>query len=171
MAILVTYASRHGSTHSIADYLAQQLRQQGKEVDLCPVETIKATEDLTPYEAVVLGSAIYFGAWRKEAVEFVRRHQQILAELPVWLFSVGPLGPEMNTAQELPKDVVEFQQTIHPRGYRTFAGVLDPQVLSFPERLVTKAIHAPIGDFRDWKSVEKWAESIAHDLTLTEAKP
>ena len=42
--------------------------------------------------AVVLGSAITAGSWMKEAVEFVHRLAEPLAERSVWLFSSGPLG-------------------------------------------------------------------------------
>jgi hypothetical protein len=30
--------------------------------------------------------------------------------------------------------------------------------------MMVKAVRAPEGDFRDWKAIEDWAESIARDL-------
>lgn len=36
------------------------------------------------YDAVVLGSAIYFGHWLKAAVEFADVNSQQLSERPLW---------------------------------------------------------------------------------------
>jgi len=35
------------------------------------------------YEAIVIGSAIYYGSWLKEATEWVRRNRAALAQYPV----------------------------------------------------------------------------------------
>ena len=89
MTVLVAYASKHGSTQGIAERITEKLRQLGKEVEAQPMD---AVEDTGSYEAFVIGSAIYFGSWLKEATEWVRRNKAILAGRPVWLFSSGPLG-------------------------------------------------------------------------------
>ena len=99
MTVLVTYASKHGSTQGIAERIAEKLRLLGKEVEAQPVEVI---EDLGSYEAFVVGSAIYYGSWLREATEWVHRHQSVLAERPVWLFSSCPLGSEVKDAEEQP---------------------------------------------------------------------
>jgi menaquinone-dependent protoporphyrinogen oxidase len=49
-----------------------------------------------------------------------------------------------------------------------FFGALDPHKLGFSERLV-RSVPAgrallPEGDFRDWKVIDAWAESIAREL-------
>jgi menaquinone-dependent protoporphyrinogen oxidase len=59
MTVLVTYASKHGSTKEIAERIAATLRRSGIETDLQPVEAVR---DVEPYAAVVLGSAIYYGS-------------------------------------------------------------------------------------------------------------
>jgi menaquinone-dependent protoporphyrinogen oxidase len=70
MSILVAYASKHGSTQGIAERIAEQLRQLGKQAEARPV---RAVEDLGSYEALVIGSAVYYGSWLKEATEWVPR--------------------------------------------------------------------------------------------------
>ena len=55
MHVLVTVASRHGSTREIADAIAQELRMPGIDADVRHVEEVP---DLNSYDAVVLGSAI-----------------------------------------------------------------------------------------------------------------
>ena len=161
MSILVAYASKHGATRGIAEHIAQTLRDRGREADVVPMD---AVEHLGTYDAVVLGSAVYYGSWMKEAVEFVRRNRAALAERPVWLFSSGPLGTEVHDSEEQPKEIGELQAAIGTRGHRLFFGALDPHVLSFPERMVVKAVRAPEGDFRDWEAIDAWAEGIAREL-------
>jgi len=151
----------HGSTQGIAERIAEQLRQLGKEAEARPVEEVS---DPGSYEAFVIGSAIYYGSWMKEATEWVHRNQAVLAERPVWLFSSGPLGTEVKDTEPQPKEMAEFQQAIRPRDERIFFGALDHNRLSFAERMVLKAVRAPEGDFRDWQAIEAWAASIAADL-------
>jgi menaquinone-dependent protoporphyrinogen oxidase len=161
MSILVAYASKHGSTQGIAERIAEQLRQLGKQAEARPVE---AVEDPGSYESLVIGSAVYYGSWLKEATEWVHRNRAVLARRPVWLFSSGPLGTEVQDAEQQPKEMAEFRETIAPRDQRIFFGALDPSRLSFAERMMVKAVRAPAGDFRDWEAVEAWAASIARDL-------
>ena len=161
MTVLVAYESKHGSTQGIAERISEKLRQMGKETD---VRSVDAVSDPGSYEAFVIGSAIYYGSWMKEATEWVKRNQSILASRPVWLFSSGPLGTEVKDAEQQPKEMADFQKTIKPRGDRVFFGCIDHHKLSFTERMVLKAVRAPEGDYRDWEAIDAWAESIARDL-------
>ena len=161
MTVLVAYASKHGSTQGIAQRIAEQLRQLGIQAEARPLDEVW---DPGSYEALVIGSAIYYGSWMKEATEWVHRNQAVLARRPVWLFSVGPLGTEVKDAEQQPKEMAEFQQAIKPREQRIFFGALDPSRLSFAERVMVKAVRAPEGDFRDWQAIDAWAASIARAL-------
>lgn len=161
MTVLVAYATRHGSTQGIAERIAKKLRKLGKEAEARPVDEVS---DPDSYEAIVIGSAVYYGSWLKEATEWVHRNQVVLVKLPVWLFSVGPLGTEVKDAEQQPKELAEFQQAIGPRDQRLFFGALDHHKLSFAERMMVKAVRAPEGDFRDWQAIEAWAANIARDL-------
>jgi menaquinone-dependent protoporphyrinogen oxidase len=162
MAVLVAYASKYGSTQGIAERIAEQLRQLGKQAEARSMDNIA---DPGSYEAFVLGSGIYAGSWLKEATKWVHRHQAVLDQHPVWLFSSGPLGTEVKDIDSFrPKEMAEFQQAIRPRDERIFFGALDYHKLSFPERMILKAVRSPEGDFRDWPAIESWAASIAQDL-------
>jgi menaquinone-dependent protoporphyrinogen oxidase len=172
MTILVAYASKHGATQQIAQRIAETLRNAGLEAEVRPVT---AAGDLSGYRAFVIGSAVYFGSWRKEASAFVRRHLTVLARRPVWLFSSGPLGTAMTDAhgQDLreaavPKEIAALTDAIAPRDHRVFFGTLDRTRLDIAERLI-RALPAGRellieGDFRDWADVESWARDIAHEL-------
>ena len=83
--ILVTYASRMGSTAGIAEAIGKTLTENGAEVEVRPMESVK---DLTPYQAVVAGSAIQGQQWLPEAMQFLRQHQAALAQKPFAAFLV-----------------------------------------------------------------------------------
>lgn len=163
MTILIAYASKHGATREIAEHIAEKLRQMGKETEIKAVDAVEHPER---YEALVIGSAIYYGSWLKVATEWVHQNQAILAARPVWLFSSGPLGIEVKDTEPQPKEIAEFQKTIGPRGQQLFFGAIDHDHLSFAERMMVKAVRAPEGDFRDWEAIDAWAASIASSLAI-----
>jgi len=79
-SILITYATKYGATAGIAEKIAEIVRGAGLEADVLPVEKVA---DLTLYDAVVLGSAVYMGQWRKEAADFLQANEALLARRPV----------------------------------------------------------------------------------------
>jgi len=177
MSILVAYASKHGATEEIAERIAQSLRAAGRQAD---ARGVQEAGDLGDYEGFVIGSAAYSTHWLRDASAFVRSNRDLLAQRPVWLFSSGPLGAEASHAKGVdlrtsaePKELTEFQQTIHPRDHHVFFGVLDPGKLSFTERSLRKLPAArailPEGDFRDWDEIQDWAYGIAQEMTKLDA--
>jgi menaquinone-dependent protoporphyrinogen oxidase len=159
--ILVAYASKHGATEGIARYIAERLTERGEQAHARSVTQIGALDDP---EAVVLGSAVYAGSWRKEAMDFVERHGDELARIPVWLFSSGPLGDQVVDEEEQPKQLAEIRERISPRDHQMFFGALDRSKLSFGERMIVKAVRAPDGDYRNWDDISAWADGIAVSL-------
>ena len=161
MRVLVTYASKHGSTREIAEAIAATISGHGIAAEVLPVEDVG---EIGSNDAVVLGSAIYMGRWLKEATEFTRRHRASLAERPLWLFSSGPLGTEVLDTEEQPEELSELLEMLEPRDHRLFYGTLTRDALGFGERMVVKAVRAPEGDFRDWDEIQAWAAAIAAEL-------
>jgi len=160
MKVLVTVASKHGATGEIGEVVADVLRDAGLDVETRAPERV---DDLDGYDAVVLGSAIYAGRWQDPARKLVDRHAAALARLPVWVFSSGPIGDPPLPADE-PPETDAIARRLGARGRRSFAGRLDRSSLGFLERTVTKALHAPDGDFRDWDAVRAWADEIGGTL-------
>ena len=70
MHILVTAASKHGSTDEVADAIAQRLREAGHLVDRVAPKDVTS---LAEYDAVVLGSAVYILQWMDEPLDFMER--------------------------------------------------------------------------------------------------
>jgi len=157
MTILVTAASKHGTTVEIAEAIANELNARGVSAQFLP---LAAVTDIDPYEAVVLGSAIYTGRWLHPATAFVETHAEALRHRLVWLFSSGPVG-DPPKPEGVPVDVAELIATTGACGHQVFAGRLDRQGLGFAEKAMTKIVRAVEGDFRDWDAVAAWADEIA----------
>lgn len=83
--ILVTYASWIGSTASVAEAIGQTLMDNGAQVEVRRMEDVT---DLTPYDAVVAGSAIRGKQWLPEAMQFMQAHQAALRQKPFTAFLV-----------------------------------------------------------------------------------
>jgi menaquinone-dependent protoporphyrinogen oxidase len=163
--VLVAYATKYGATAEIADKIGQVLREAGLEADVLPADRVG---DLSPYGAVVLGSGVYVGQWRKEAARFLKANEKALAERPVWLFSSGPTGEgdpmELMEGWHLPKRLQPVADRIRPREIIAFHGAIDADKLNPIERWVIKNVKAPAGDFRDWDAITSWATGIADAL-------
>jgi menaquinone-dependent protoporphyrinogen oxidase len=160
MRILVTAASKHGATAEIADAIAGKFRESAIDVE---IHAPDAVDDVVPYDAVVIGSAVYAGHWLEPARRFVDRHATALASRPTWLFSSGPIGDPPKPDEEL-VEIAPMMQRLGARGHRTFPGRLDPGSLGFVERAVVAALRAPHGDFRDFNDIRSWAADIAAAL-------
>jgi len=157
--VLVAYASKHGSTHEIAEAIGETLGQAGLTVDVAPAAAVR---DLSAFGAVVLGSALYSAHWQRDANRFVKRHLDALRMRPVWLFSSGPLDHSADLADiPLTVHVARDVEPIGARGHRTFGGRLLPDTPGVDEALL--ATHR-IGDFRDFDRIRAWAREIAAAL-------
>jgi menaquinone-dependent protoporphyrinogen oxidase len=158
--ILVTAASKHGSTLDIIDSIARRLTAHGHDV---VDRTVDEVGDVAGFDAAIIGSGIYVGRWMSEALTFVTQHAEELRRLPVWLFSSGPLGDPPLPAGD-PTDVAGLVQMVGARGHRVFRGRLDGGQLGLGEKVIVAAVRAPKGDFRDFSVIEAWADEIADVL-------
>jgi len=158
---LVAYASKRGATTEIATKIGEVLRQKGLQVDVLPVDKVK---NLAPYRTVVIGSAVYFGLWRKEAVKFISENEKQLLKLSVWLFSSGPTGAgdplELTKGWRFPESLRSVIERVKPRGITCFGGKLDPKTMNFFEKMIANKVQSPIGDFRNWEAINSWAKTL-----------
>jgi menaquinone-dependent protoporphyrinogen oxidase len=163
--ILVTYGTKYASTAEIAEKIAQELRKQDLSVEVLPAEK---AGDLSPYEAIVLGSAVYVGRWRKEAAKFLKANENLLVDKKVWLFSSGPTDKgdpeELLKGWRFPKDLQPIAERIRPRDIALFHGAVDEAKLNRLHKWMIAKVKAPTGDFRDWEAIAAWAKSIAQTL-------
>ncbi|MFR9802425.1 flavodoxin domain-containing protein [Pseudonocardia sp. RS010] len=166
--VLVVHASRHGGTAGIAVVVADELRAQGLTVDVATAADASADDvSLAGYRAVVLGSALYAGRWRRDAVRFLRRHAVMLRGRQVWLFQSGPCGPGAGRRAEAgepePTVVRRLREDVDAAPTVTFGGVLDPATArGFPARRMARGELG--GDYRDDDRVREWARTVAAHL-------
>jgi menaquinone-dependent protoporphyrinogen oxidase len=159
--VIVAYASKHGSTAEIASTIAETLREAGLRVDL---ETADRVGTLALHDAVVLGSAVYAGAWQKSAVAFGERFAPELRVRPTWLFSSGPVGESASAGPgDPPRDARRLAEKVRVQGHAWFGGALLPGTPGFIERLMLRGGSG--GDFRDFDAVRAWARQVAESLT------
>ena len=164
--VLIVVASRHGATRQIAEALRRTLRAAGLDAE---VEETGGSADPAGYEAVVLGSAVYYGRWLASARAFAERHASTLADRPVWLFSSGPVGdPPKPDGDPADLDAVRF--ITGAREHAVFGGRVDRHLLGMRERAVTRIVGSDEGDFRDWEDIASWADAIADELRVGAAR-
>lgn len=158
--VLVTYASKYGSTGGVADAIGKELCSKDATTD---VALINNAGDIGSYQGVVIGSAIYMGKWMSEAVDFVKKNKDTLRQMPVAFFLVCMTlskPTEENRAKVLSymDPILKAVPEIKPVAIGTFAGALDYNNLSWLNKKILKSKGTPEGDFRDWKAIRAWAK-------------
>lgn len=158
--VLVAYATKHGSTREIAEEIGHVLSAAGLVVDVKPAAQVRF---VAPYQAVILGSALYANRWRLAARRFARKFKAQLKQKPVWLFSSGPL--DHSADQGLLPPVKHAERVLHAvsaREHVTFGGRLAEDAPGLVERLMIKA--GQTGEFRNFDRIREWAASISREL-------
>jgi menaquinone-dependent protoporphyrinogen oxidase len=154
--ILLAYATRYGSTREAAETIASVLREAGLEVDMQPMKEVKT---LDSYAAVVLGAAIYNSRWHPDAHHFLVQHQEVLRQVPVAIFTLGPLstGSEAMQKSRLQLDrELEKAPWLKPIALEVFVGKFD--------RAKKGSAAKPSPDHRDWDAIRAWARSLPAQL-------
>jgi len=158
---LVCYASKYGSTREIAE----RIHAHFLECDELPkISSIELVDEPEKYDVIILGTAMYRGKWRKEAVHFLNKYEQVLKNKSVWIFCSGPTGRgdpcKLLNDRVMPESIINKLQRIDVNQIKIFHGALKVENLSYFERLIIKATKAEIGDFRNWSEIDTWAEMI-----------
>jgi menaquinone-dependent protoporphyrinogen oxidase len=162
--ILVTYASRTGTTAGVAEAIGKTLAESGAEVDVRAMADVK---ELTSYQAVVAGSAIQGKQWLPEAMQFMQTHQATLRQKPfaAFLVCMTLAMKKGNYRAEVANWLQPVRTLAPPVSEGLFAGALDiGKVPTFRDRLMFRISVATgvwsEGDHRDWEAIRAWAESI-----------
>jgi len=153
--LLVAYATKHGSTHEVADAVAVRLRERGLEAE---VRSARGVATLAPYDGVVIGGALYMGRWHSDARRFLSHHRDELAVLPLAVFAMGPLTLEDEDVADSRKQLdhaLAKEPRLEPVTVAIFGGVVNPAKQHFPFTYVATS------DARDWDEIRSWADSVA----------
>jgi menaquinone-dependent protoporphyrinogen oxidase len=163
MTILVAYASKRGSTAEIAETIAATLRREGLGVCL---ERAEDVQSLDPYDAVVLGSAVYMKRWRGDARHFLKKHRKPLRQMPFWVFSSGPVGDPAKDNPEWtePPKIAEKVEELGGREHVVFGGRLPAEPQGLMEKAMVEGTQHEFRDRRNWAEIRAWAHQIAAAL-------
>jgi len=164
--ILVTYATRAGSTFEVAEQVAEVLRAAGATVDVKPVP---AVHEVKGYDAVIVGSAIRMGHWLPEAVAFVQAHRETLSHIPTAYFLVS--GLLRDDTPGMRRKVLAFldpvRTILEPTSIGLFAGKMDYSKMDWLDRSIAEAVSSSEGDWRNWEAIRCWAHDLQTNLIHT----
>lgn len=165
--VLVAYASRCGTTGGVAETIGRTLCDAGFDVD---TRLAKHVEDVSPYRAVVLGSAVQRASWLPDAIEFAAKNKEALSRVPVAYFLTcltlyHDTAEARKLAQSYMEPVLKAAPGVQPVDSGFFAGVLDYGKMNVLVRMVMKSKMkgkgVPEGDHRNWNAITSWAKGLA----------
>jgi len=167
--VLIVYGSYAGSTAEIADSMKAALGRAGYSAHAVPASG--SATDLSPYDLVVIGSAIHGGRVNEKVTAFVRANRAALAEKPLAVFATcatitSSMANRRKAAEAYP-DKVAFGLPVVGRA--VFAGKMPPsgRIGTLMGKLI---LGITPGDYRDWKRIEAWAVSLPGLSRQAEAK-
>lgn len=167
--VLVAYGSTGGGTEELAGWIAEELRAAGHDVRLARAGEI---DDVTAYDAVVLGSSVYASGWHADCRRFAQRFAGRFTDRPAWVFSSGPLDDSADTGTLPPgRHAAEAMRDLPARGHETFGGRLTAEAhgwLGHHGKQV--AGQGQGGDFRNPPRVRAWAREIAAQIHAVGAR-
>lgn len=160
MKVLVTASGRYGSTQQIAETIGEVLSEHGHDVDVIPAPEVS---DVSEYEAVVMGGAVYAGQWLRDGRELIKRVGESLVDKSLWLFSSGPVGEDMPASP--PPLMGEVLDPLDGEDHAVFGGRLQRDQLYIGDKAIAQSLGAEDGDYRNWDEIKAWASSVAAQIS------
>jgi len=172
MKILVAYASAHGSTKEVAQFIGRVLQTYNAEVTVANAIDIQSVEG---YDAYILGSAVHGGLWLQEMCTFIDRFKDTLSENPMifWVSCIRAL--EEDGREHAVKYYFDHKllESFDVRAQAVFTGKLDTSAITRQEQWFLVANYdgkLTAGnikhDYRDWQAIATWTNTVAQNLEL-----
>ena len=170
MNVLFAYASAHGATAEIAQFMGQVLKDNNFLVTVVNVDNMI---DVDAFDVVILGSPIHYGMMLPEMAVYLRRNRLQLKTKQVyfWVNCIRFLedgGLDHVLGHYVPE---EAMAAIGARDVGVFAGRLLLEDMDMEERWAMperydghRRAEEFVGDFRDWEAIRAWTNKIADEL-------
>jgi menaquinone-dependent protoporphyrinogen oxidase len=165
--ILIIYDTKYGATRTIADKIQEVLCAQGAQVDMSMVKRI---QDVSTYDAIIIGSAIITEQWRPDMLNFMKAQKAALAAKPTAIFIVCGLlkddtAQNRQLAQKYYIDGVlkNFPEIVPVGSAGLFGGIMDYSVLTIKDEFMIRVLFGtmmPEGDYRNFDKVTQWTNDL-----------
>jgi menaquinone-dependent protoporphyrinogen oxidase len=173
--VLIAYDTTHGSTAEVAEYIGNDLCDQGFKVD---VRLAYNAVNISSYDAVILGSPVYQFAWMEGIKSFIRKNESALSLMPTAYFMLGA-----SMATDTPKNresvkklfmdpvLAEFPEVV-PLTLGLFGGAVNNEnEYNSLERITVKILGFILrfnkegaADWRNWDTIDIWTEEFVSEL-------
>lgn len=187
--ILILYSTNAGSTGDVAEAIAAELSQGGRQVD---IRQFSEAGSFERYGSIVIGAPMIFG-WHAAARRYIRRNRKLLKGKNVAYFAcalrltsdqnepkmdIAPfIDPGLVSQPEKPGSlnikerfttighyltpILGSAPEVKPVSVAFFNGKLDLRHLKWWQVLfVLGVVQGKPGDYRDWDSIRQWVQTI-----------
>ena len=172
-SVLVVYGTTDGQTRKIAEYVAENLKERGVEVDLVDSATARATLTQPVYVAAIACGSLHQHKFQAALVHFLRENKAWLDGIPTAFVSVSlaaAIKDEQSRA-ELREVVEAFYRDTGwtPALTRHVAGALRYSQYDYFKRLIMKLIARRQGgdtdsshdhEYTDWDDLNDFVEEF-----------
>ncbi len=158
MRTLIVYTTRHGTTESIAHYLADWLTG---DVDLLNLNDRSTHCVLAPYETVIIGSSIHIGRIPARLSAFITRHLDDLLRKRVGLYLCCMNASSARTQFE---EVFPLELRRHAIACATVGGEFLIERMTIADRLIVRTVSGVKESISriDYDTVNCFARSISN---------
>lgn len=165
--ILLVYDSAYGTTAEVANVIADHMVNSGFSVCVQSANQARAPE---ADEKVILGSPIRYEKWMPALIHYIQKNEHALSQASVAYFYTCMAHASITDKDELNHGVYDqklrlLSPKIKPIAIGGFAGVLNYRAMSFFIRLMMRLIarkqHIPEGDYRNWREIRHWCDTLA----------
>jgi menaquinone-dependent protoporphyrinogen oxidase len=170
MKVLIAYASGHGSTGEVAQFIGDVLKEH--DIDVA-VQLAGQVQTVSEYDAFIVGSPIYGGMWLTEISQFFDRFKGDLSGKPVYMWIMCIRVLEADGIEHALREYIH-RPTLDEVGVKdvaVFAGKLNLASIDWNERWTLAARYdgdtlpgTRNDDFRDWDAIRTWAKHMREEL-------
>ena len=158
--ILVTYATNSGTTLEVAKAVMEEIQKSGTQTELLPLAEVR---ELASYSAVVLGAPMIMG-WHRGAMQFLHKHKQVLAKMPLAIFvtcmsltktgETEIMGVPVKVDENLPKQPQNAGHLTFKERYSRLSNYIPPILRACPRKPVSVGV---FGGRLDFGHMQWWA--------------